>query len=524
MPGTTDRYKKKEQYTMAVKKADDVKASHKKNEREKKFSNPFVFFGVVIILVITIVSFILVPAVSFNKGTGKLVFGKYGKQNIEYVVGSYFAQQREALNEQIKPQGTDQIAYQMQAYQVWRGAFERTVIRYAAITEATEAGADVTEAKLDKLMVDYPGFQENGKFSDTRYKAYSLTDQNSIRTNLREETLSNQYYQDIFGVKTSSKETGFVKNMASPERSFKLASFDYNLYPDIEVTAFGTQNADLFRKIKLSRVTATTEKDAKSVLDALQKKSKVFADEVKSHSSDPYAAQGGSMGYQFAYELEKALSSKDDSKKILSLAVGAYSAPIKGAGDSGWSVYRCDEAATAADFSVADTLQSVRGYINRYEKGKIEDYFVKRANEFKAAAAKDFAKACTQFGIKPIDVPAFAINYGDLQFLKPTNQGKQAELASISTDEKILTAMFAAKANDLTDPLITDSSVLVFKVLTDKPAEDSIMNMVGMYFPYIMQQSTNETVANYFLRSPQLKDNFSATFFKYLMPPDQKKN
>ena len=69
------------------------------------------------------------------------------------------------LNDRFRQQGATEDNYQFLAYQVYRGAFERTVLRMAAIDTRDEGGDSVTEDWLDTKVAANSTFQENGKFS-----------------------------------------------------------------------------------------------------------------------------------------------------------------------------------------------------------------------------------------------------------------------------------------------------------------------------------------------------------------------
>mgnify|MGYP002353429976 CR=1 FL=1 len=132
-------------------------------------ANPFVFIGTVVILLLTVVAFVLVPALApeAGQGGGKLSFGSYDGVSIDFIPGNYFAQQRDYYSEQYRASGND-LDVQFAAFQIWRAAFESTVIRTAALQEMKAAGYATPPKVVDRRMAELPVFQENGRFSAAR--------------------------------------------------------------------------------------------------------------------------------------------------------------------------------------------------------------------------------------------------------------------------------------------------------------------------------------------------------------------
>ena len=76
------------------------------------------------------------------------MFGKYKGEDILFIPGNYLSRQSEMIAEQIRANSEDQNI-QFQAYQVWRTAFERTVLHIAILQKAEEAGLHVTDESID---------------------------------------------------------------------------------------------------------------------------------------------------------------------------------------------------------------------------------------------------------------------------------------------------------------------------------------------------------------------------------------
>ena len=65
------------------------------------------FIGSVIILILSAITFIFIPAMAQGAGQDSLVFGKYGNKKIEYKQGSEFANAVANYTEMYRRQGID---------------------------------------------------------------------------------------------------------------------------------------------------------------------------------------------------------------------------------------------------------------------------------------------------------------------------------------------------------------------------------------------------------------------------------
>ena len=226
---------------------------------EKRHTNhPLVYVGTIVVLVIVVVTFVLVgPSGPMRAGagpSGSLVFGSYEGHDIVYYPGSYFAQQRDAIANQVKNSSTQDPVATAQA--VWYQAFLATAQHVAILASADKAGVVVTEDAVDRALLTYPGYlDENGKFSESRYNAASSSDKTSTRKLMRENMIQNTVLTDIAGgIRQGSKETDFVAAMFKTERSFSFVSWPFSLFPTDEVRKYGEANKSRFVKIKLSRI------------------------------------------------------------------------------------------------------------------------------------------------------------------------------------------------------------------------------------------------------------------------------
>lgn len=475
--------------------------------------NPFIFIGTLVILFLTIVAFVLVPAISPSTGgAGKMSFGSYDGKPIDFVPGNYFADQRDYYNEQFRTSGQNQNI-QTVAFQVWRAAFESTVVRTAALDEVAKAGFKTPEVLVDRKMAEYPAFQENGTFSAAKYKTMSDSDRMALRSRMREDIAADRYLSDLNGLRISTQEIEFIKKMASPERTFDFVSIPVLSYPDDEVASFMTTNPDLFKTMKLSRITlASSEADAKKVLESVQKGTLSFEDAARTHSSDNAADKGGDIGTKAAWELKSEIPEDTQRQSVLDLATGELSSVVKV--PAGWAFYRCDEAALPSKNDAA-ALSSARGYMLRFERGRMEDWAVAKADAVIAdAKTVGFEAAAGTAGLLKKSFGPVPLNYGDIEIFNGLSALQVAELQGASRNDAFLKAAFSTTVGSYTAPVVVGDNVIALRVTEERAADDRATAVVDFYYPYLVSQYDQQTIRNTVLESKKLKDNFYEVFIK----------
>lgn len=504
------------------------------DQPKKGVKNPWIYAGTIVLLVIVVVAFVFVPAGggALSGSQNNLEFGRYAGKSVTYAQNTYFATQVKDLNDSLRQSGLSADNYQFYAYQVWRGAFERSVVRIAILDAMSKAGAIVTETRIDQKVTELPNYQENGKFSLQRYRQATLSDKLTLRNNIRDDLLTQLYYEDaVVGLPPSSKEIDFVKAMAKDTRSIEYVAFPLSSFPDAEVASWAKANAASLRRLELSSITvSTSESDALKLRKSIEEKKSAFADVAKASSKDSYANKGGSQGQRYFYEIESEFAKKEDAEKIAALAKDALSPVLKTVSGS-WVFYRADSAAQAADLSNPTVLSDARTRMLASDRGKIEDYVIAKAKDFAAEAATNFDKAAKGAGLSPKAAGPFPLNYGDLSLyiaqyrqsmplLKAVSGNDTPELAAASTSDKFLTSAFSVAPGSLSEPIVLGENVVVFKVKEAATADDSASGIEFLY-PYFVNSKSDTEARQAFLKSPLLKDNFSAVYLKYFMPKEK---
>lgn len=487
-------------------------------EKSATGRNTFVYIGTIVILVIVVIAFVFVPSFGGPSDAGRLPdFGTYAGTPIRYEQGGYMAGQVQAINDQLKASGYDQVDNQFFAFQVWKGAFDRTVVHTALLHEARKAGITVSEDRLNEAILENPEFFEDGKFSLERYREASESRKLAIRNYLREEALKGYILDDALSLRPSSREVDFLKSMAREERVIEYVILPFSAFPEEQKAAFGRENPAKFRRIDLSRITLDEEKEAGTVLGKVKDGSLSFEDAAKAHSKDAWADQGGASGPRWGYELESELAQAQDAQALLALTAGEVSRVYKTASGS-WAFFRAEGPAAEPDFASPDTLKAVWDYMNKWERGRIEDAAVLRGKDFAVdAAARGFLSAAGSYGLSVRDAGPFPLSYGDAFSSGSASlfRGISGEgLDGASNSEKFLSSAFSLEAGAISEPVLLRESAVVFRVKEIRPADDTGVQLIEFYYPYLFAQAREMELYEKFLASPELKDNFTTAFFQ----------
>jgi hypothetical protein len=481
-------------------------------------ANPLIFIGTIIILVIVIIAFVLVPAIVPNSELGRsvdLTFGSYGKTPITYVPGGYFAQVQRTL-EQYQQNSMNDTNAQIITYQIWRSAFEETVIHTAILQEMNAAGYAPSVKAVDREVAQLPIFQENGRFSAARYEALDSNSRLTLWRQVQESILEEAYRADMTGLLKPAREASFLGKMASPQRSFDMAFFSIDSYPDSEVTAYGEANLDLFRTVHLSKITInSSEREARQVLDSIKEGTATFEEAATAQSQDSYAERGGDMGIKLAHELIPEAPAAEDREKLLALENGGYSDIVKV--DSGWAFFRVEEAAAPADMGDPATLEKVRTYIREFERGRMEDWAIAKADEFTAQVReRGFDGTIIEQSLEKRHFGPIPVNYGGVDLFTSLNSLSVAEIAGASLDENFWKAAFSTPLNTPSAPLVQGNNVLVLFPLEENSADESAsQNIESLLSSYWLSYNGEQAMRSYFLTNSKLEDRFFDTFSRY---------
>ena len=486
---------------------------------KKRQTHPFLYAFSVVLLVVIVVTFIGGPAIARSGGGGRIIFGYYKNTPIEFFPDNYFSRRKDAIADQLR-QNEEQADLAVQAYQVWRTAFDQTVLHTAILTEAEASNLWISEDRVNEALIKQGPYTIDGTFSVERYNATSAVQRLTYKKLYREQLVHEQFLEDIFqGLRESPQERQFLAQMVDEQRRFSLVSFPFGSYPEEQIDDYAQENRERFRRIKLSRILIkTSEREAREIRTKLVDRTGSFEELARAHSADVYAEKGGDMGWRYYYDLEADFDDSAPVETIFQLEETEISPVLESR--FGWVIYRCDVPALEPDFQVEETRQVVRDYVMRYEKGLIEDYTLSLAESFRERVEDvGFLGATLEEAYTVGLTDYFPINYQSYYFLSPVRSPmEQINLASAAYSEEFFLQAFSLTPGEVSSPVLLDDQVVVLRLDDIREAPQREQDLLGDYYTYYAQQSTEQDLQNVLLDPDFIEDNFDATFYKYVFP------
>ncbi|GHV67737.1 hypothetical protein AGMMS49928_05450 [Spirochaetia bacterium] len=494
---------------MAVKEKNTVTSSFQEEFVRRFKTKPLLFVGTILVLVLVIVSFVVVPAMVPNAGGSvDLVFGSYNKTPIELVPGNYFAQANADLNEQYR-----QFLEYIQPVELMHEAFNATVVHIGVLDEMKKAGYTAPAALVDRRIAERPDWLAAYRRSDNVAK---LAQWKQVQEGIAE----GNYHLDMTG-RVSSKEAAFIGAMAARERTFAMASLPLDAYPDTEAASYAAENPQLFRTIRLSRITpGASDKEAEQILGTIRGEVTTFEEAAQTYSRDQYSGQGGDMGSKMAWELFSEIPEEADREKIFALPQGELSGII--AVPEGWAFFRVDEAAAPANTDNAETMRKIRSYIMDVARGRVEDWLIKDAEllaeEIRASGLDD---ALAARGTEKKNFGPVPVNYGNTELFTSLSSFGINELSWGASSENFWQTAFSTPLQSPSRPMVLGSNVVILYPLeetNDTGPETSAARAESNYSSYVLAGIVNQNIRTYFITSKKLENHFAETYYKYFQP------
>jgi len=502
------------------KKQSEKKTSHADNSDMSEIINrikthPFLSIGTLVVLVIVIVAFVFVPAIvpSAEAGSGgELIFGYYNKTPIKYVTNNYFYQVQQSLYQSQRPDPEDPNFMNTMA-NIWRQAFEEAAVRIAILDEMKQTGFIAPEDVVDREMAELSIFQENGRFSLAKYRALDNSSRMNIWKQVQEDYILQTYVSDLSNLKSSAKEVSFVGSMASPKRSFDLAVFPLDSYPDSEVVSYAQSNPDKFSVVNLSKITInSSEREGRQILESIKNGTTTFEDAARNYSQDWAAERGGDMGTVMAYELEYEITNEKTRAGIINMTKGELSDLITN--NSGWAIYRVNETVRPIDLNDAAEKSNVRNYLMSNMRGITEDWVISNAEKFcDKVRESGFDAAIAAQGLTKQSFGPLSMNYGNIAMLGSIRSSGIPVLENAGDNQFFWKAAFSTPLNSPSTPLVIGDNVIVLFPLEESPADEYEIEMIKAYYPYWINSTIEYSFRQYFMLSKKMDDRFFDTFF-----------
>jgi hypothetical protein len=486
-----------------------------KSEIIRRFkANPAVFIGTVAVLIIVVAAFVFVPAFVPNMGGlgADLTFGYYENAPVVYRPGNYFAQMREYYSSQMQANYNAEDAYIIN-FQIWQNAYQSAVIHTAILREMKKAGYEPPNSLVDREVAL--------QYLD-RYRQENDIGKMALWRNVKETIITERYQQDQYELLNPPGEEKFVAAMAVPQRRFEGTAFKLQSYPETEVAAYAAQNSAIFQSVHLSRITLTSgEREARQVLASVKDGSSSFEDAARNQSQDTFADRGGDMGTQMAYELATLIRDEAERDKITALKKGELSDLISDG--ENWIFFRAEEDPAPMDASDSSQLEKIRSYILLFERGRMDDFFIRKAEELRAKAAaggpEGFSAALEEAGLEKFSFGPLPVNYGNQGFLprlEKIEAFSDTVIESFTTNDSFWQTAFSTPLGAVSEPLVLGDQVLLFLPLEEVEPEEYAIESIKSGFRYYAQMAVGN-IGPFFMQSPKFRDQFWQTYSRYFM-------
>lgn len=492
--------------------------STKKNEKPSRPQFKLSWILSLILLILIVIAFGLSPlAGAFGGGGNELVFGYFDGKPIAYTYNSYFYNQREAIAQNWDTE-TSEENYEYQVYQIWKQAYDNTVIHTALSSEAQNSGMFVTDDAVDRYLLTSGPYISNGKFDRELYNSVSTETRKQIRQDVSDSLLKQQLSDDLFGAFTVPDEISFIASMGRTEKAFDYVIIPLSAYPDNEAAAYGEANSSEFRSADVSIITFSSEnkQEAEAVYKRIADGSLLFEDAARTYSIDSFSDNGGEAGTIYYYEMKEGFNNEDDLRTVFSLNAGEISTLLET--PYGFNIYQLNSDVQQPDFTDEKVVSKIKNYLISRERGLVEDYITDEASAFSAAAEEDFSIAAEKFGLTIYSAQKAPVNFGSAVFLSSFQYSDSDQyLANMESDESSLKALFSISEGELSDPITVNSGILVAYCTEEAEAEELDTETLEMLYPYFTPQIIQSDYNQMVYSSDKFEDDFIQTFFNQIL-------
>ena len=493
------------------------------NRERKKTTSPkqkALYIGGIVVLLIIGVSFIGAPILSTSLGGQRLVFGRYKSNEIVYEQDNWFGRTLYAISQQYPSINTDdETILALQQRSRWQQAFQQTLFHTAVITESEESGLDVSESAIDQAVATNAQFIVDGKFDASLYRSLSGQQRISLRNYLRETLIREQYIEDlIFGTSVSQNELDFLASLGHNERQIRFIALNYFDYPQEEVEAFIAEEHDLFRQLDLSIITVDEQNEAMNIRNQALDQTASFEELATLHSTDSFADQEGAMGLTYFYQLEQSYDDAEPLEALFELEVGELSQIFETI--DGWAFYRLeDEPKSPADPPDEELIEEADGYIQSFERGRVEDYFLALAEDLRVNDSESsLIDIASTNNLEIHTTNYFPINYGQIDAYPSIEVETSSALDGIGNRIEFFESVFSLDDGDISEPLVYRDSVFLFELASTRVNTEDYEDF-GDYFPVILEDYQSELLETQLLDNDYIVDNFEAAFSRYVLAP-----
>lgn len=491
--------------------------------------------GSVIILVLSVITFVFVPAAGGQAGGSyKTVLGKWKKRALENTPDGLFLREYRQLRASAEMRGylasDNKLQQEFIERQIMYASFNSAMIQLASQEEVLQAGFHLPNKNINKALIPFY-MDSTGTYSAKRYEQTSEQQKLEHRRSVIDYLTAQRYTEDLFGtydntfgLKTSSEETAFIRKMTEKERTFKYVVFEESQFPAEKIRSYGEDHADLFAEHNLLLLTFTSQEDANKTAQAIQKGELTFEDAVIAHSTKIGTDSSGKMLSPYRTAVNQTFPESQALDTVLKLETGELSPVLKTA--SGYAVVKCTAPVKPADFTLQETQDRVFAYMKTNERGLIEDYLEEKAKIFADAARMQGLTEAAELNELVVQTSnPFVINYGNVDIFRQISSQSDTFFAAGSRNEAFFKTAFSLKPEEISEPILLGSNVLLLQLEEETAGSDEIINNAAAsynrlasvwYYEYPLAMLAfqqlpwgQQTFIDFVLKSKHFIDNFN---------------
>ncbi len=469
-----------------------------------------------LILILIAISFVAAPAIEAfvgKRSSSSLVFGKYGKENISYAYGNHFYNQVQNYADQYKGSSADQTQL---LYQIWKGAYDSTVIYTAVNQLAKKAGIIASDEAVRRAIINSGAYDKDGKFDIETYQKATADAKSRLESQIRSSFPYQIVVDDIASVLSSKAEAGYVASLAETGRSFSYVALTPALYPDEAAVRYALEHEALFATLDISIISLTDEELALSLSKDILLGTTTFEEAAEAHSLDSFASAGGAVGKLFYYAIEGNFTNPDDAALLLSAKDGDLLGPFESQG--AWTIWRVNSHATQADYTDEATLNGIKAYIANYESEMIAPWLDEFAAQLKGEAmATSLEEVAITHDLELISVSSTPYNAAQSTYMADLSYTDPAGLLSqAASSSDVARTLYSSAEGTLLDPIKVSSSLILVETGFDE-TDEGMGSYITMFYDYLSGSQNQHDFTQALYTSEDHKNDFLSTFFSVVL-------
>ena len=469
----------------------------------------------IIILVLIAISFVLAPAIEAfvgKRASSGIVFGTYGKEEIKYAYGNFFYDQVQNYADQYKSSSLDQT---QALYQIWRSAYDSTVLYTAVNQLASKAGILASDKAVNRAIIESGAYHKDGKFDVATYQRATAERKSSIEKSIRRSLPYQMVLGDVQSVLASSAEAQYIADMASTGRTFRYLAINPNLYPNELAAQFALENKQLFYNLDLSIISVATREEAQEIFTAIANGSTTFEAAAVERSLDSFSSSEGKVGELFYYGVLSNFLNPDEALSLLTAQSGDVVGPY--AAEGSYALYKINRAAEEPDYTSDATLSAVKGYLATNDPAIIDAYLADLAQEISAfAQAEGLEETSFAYNLELFEVGSTPYNLGQSNYMSDFSYSDPTGLLASAATGDTARTLFTEQPNTLLEPIKSGSNYLLLEI-GDDVKDEGMASYISMFYNYYSGSQNQEDLSQALYASDAFTDNFFTTFLTVIL-------